>query len=318
MARYLVTGGCGFIGSRLIAALKAEGHAVRVLDERADQVKTHEASPSMHFTGDVARLSDVQGVISDCDGCFHLAAVSSVQRANEAWPWTTETNCLGTVNVLDAAARCSPPVPVVYASSAAVYGDPTTLPADENTPLAPQSAYGVDKFASELHAKVGAEIHGVPTLGLRLFNVYGPGQDPASPYSGVISIFADRLAKGLDIPIHGDGSQARDFVFVDDVVAHLKQAMAQLTGGAHVYNVCSGRPTTVRELAEIMIEISCQPANLRFEAKRSGDIARSYGDPSRARRDLGTACATDLGGGLAQTYAWCLAQVGDCPRALAK
>lgn len=304
MARYLVTGGCGFIGSHLVASLRADGHTVWVLDERAGQFAAGSERRGGSLPGDVARADDVRAALTDCDGCFHLAAVSSVQRANEAWPWTSETNCVGTVTVLDAAARCRPPVPVVYASSAAVYGEPARLPAAESARPVPSSAYGVDKLASELHGEVGARIHGVPNIGLRLFNVYGPGQDPQSPYSGVISIFADRLSRGLDLPIHGDGEQSRDFVFVDDVVAHFRQAMARLSAGARVYNVCTGRPTTIRELAETMIEIADTPTRLSFEAGRDGDIGRSYGDPSRTRTDLGAVCRTDLRSGLAKTYAW--------------
>ena len=159
---------------------------------------------------------------------------------------------------------------------------------------------------AELHAGVAWQVHGVPTLGLRFFNVYGPRQDAASPYSGVVSIFAARLADGLPLSIHGEGSQMRDFVFVGDAVAHLAAGMERLAeqGGATVLNVCTGRGTTVLELAQVLARLHGRPPRLLHGPARAGDIARSLGDPAQAIARLGLRAATPLADGLAPTLAW--------------
>jgi UDP-glucose 4-epimerase len=171
---------------------------------------------------------------------------------------------------------------VVYASSAAVYGDNPELPLAEDAAPRPLSAYAADKLGVELHARVAAFVHDVPTVGLRFFNVYGPGQDPRSPYAGVISVFADRLARGQPLHLHGDGGQTRDFVYVADVVSFLAAAMrrAEAAGegrAAAVYNVCTGRPTTVRELAAILAALAGVPPDLRPSPPRAA------GRPALAR-----------------------------------
>ena len=224
MGTYAITGGAGFIGSHLADALLAEGHAVRVLDDFSTGRQAN-LDPRCHaFTGDVADPAAVWQVLAGTDGCFHLAAIASVVRSAEAWLSTHRTNQTGTVTVLEAA-RDLGCLPVVYASSAAVYGNAGAQAMRENLPPQPLTAYGADKLGSELHARVGWLVHKVPTLGLRFFNVYGPRQDPSSPYSGVISIFARRLADGQAVEVHGTGEQTRDFIFVADVVAHLRAAM---------------------------------------------------------------------------------------------
>src|SRR5205823_7381722 len=180
------------------------------------------------------------------DGCFHLAAIDAVERSHSEWLRTHKVNLTGTINVFDQArpSRRRREVPVVYASTAAVYGNCGNVPVDEESPAAPLSAYGADKHACELHARIAGAIHGIPTVGLRFFNLYGPRQDPLSPYSGVISIFAERLLRGEPIEIFGDGSQTRDFVFVRDVVAALIAAMKRAEESpaplCAVYNVCTG------------------------------------------------------------------------------
>ena len=227
MQRFLVTGGAGFIGSHLADALLAAGAAVRVLDDFSTGRRENLDPRCEVCVGDVADPEAVRTAFAGVDGCFHLAAIASVARGNEDWRGTHRTNQTGTVTVLEAA-RDAGRMPVVYASSAAVYGDLAGAVARETSPCVPLTAYGADKLGSELHARVAHRVHGVPTLGLRFFNVYGPRQDPASPYSGVVSIFAARLARGETLSVHGDGRQTRDFVFVADVVAHLRAAMARL------------------------------------------------------------------------------------------
>jgi UDP-glucose 4-epimerase len=190
---------------------------------------------------------------------------------------------------------------VVYASSAAVYGQNLNVPLSETSAVRPVSAYGADKLGSEQHGLVAWHVHGVPTCGLRFFNVYGPRQDPASPYSGVISIFCDRISAGRGITIFGDGGQSRDFVFVGDVVRALLAAMEHTTTGAHVYNVCTGRPTTIAEMAETIANTLEIAPEITYAPPRQGDIRVSRGDPSETRAALGFDARTRFADGLVRT-----------------
>jgi UDP-glucose 4-epimerase len=192
---------------------------------------------------------------------------------------------------------------VVYASSAAIYGNPDAMPISEATAPAPLTAYGADKLGSELHAQVAWNVHGVPTFGCRFFNVYGPRQDPLSPYSGVISIFARRVASGDELTINGTGEQVRDFVYVADVVRHLLGGMALLRRApqAMVVNVCTGRATSLLELLAALERVCGRAAHPRFGPERQGDIRLSLGDPARATALLGLSATTRLDQGLAAT-----------------
>lgn len=306
MARYLVTGGCGFIGSHLIERLIAAGDEVRVLDDLSTGREGNLPSGVSLTVGDVAEPELVRALMDGVDGCFHLAAVASVDRSREDWPGTNRTNLAGTIAVFDAARRASggAPVPVVYASSAAVYGDNQNVPLDEAATVGPLSAYGADKLACELHARVADGVHGVATTGFRFFNVFGPRQDPTSPYSGVISIFAARIARGETITINGDGEQVRDFVYVRDLVRYLTAAMERPLPGAPVYNVCTGVPTSVNRLAEVLADLAGRPLDRRHGPARAGDIRVSIGDPSRLVAAFGMACGTSLEDGLRETLAW--------------
>ncbi len=306
MARYLVTGGCGFIGSHLIERLLAAGHDVRVLDDLSTGKRENLPASVPVTVGNVADPAAVDAAMSGVDGCFHLAAVASVDRSREAWLETHHANLSGTIAVFDAArrARGDGPVPVVYASSAAVYGDNPNTPLTEDAATRPLSAYGADKLGCELHARVADGVHGVPTTGFRFFNVFGPRQDPKSPYSGVISIFAGRIARGEPITVNGDGEQVRDFVYVKDLVRYLTAAMERPQPGAPVYNVCTGTPTSVNRLAEVLAAVAGKPLDRRTGPARPGDIRVSIGDPSRLVAAFGMACETSLEDGLRDTLAW--------------
>ena len=302
VTHYLVTGGCGFIGSHLCDALVADGHQVTVLDDLSTGRVENLPSACRLVVGDVRDPSAVRRAMQDVEGCFHLAAIASVDRSTRDWIGAHTANQTGTVTLLDAArVGCgNGPVPVVFASSAAVYGDPAILPLPEAAPLRPTNAYGADKLGSELHARIASSVHGIPTLGFRFFNVYGPRQDPASPYSGVISIFADRLRRGLPVTIHGDGQQVRDFVYVGDVVRHLLAGMERVGTEADVLNVCTGRPTTIRDLARSMARLLGVRPTLLTGPARAGDIRVSVGNPTRATAVLGIRAETPLQTGLAR------------------
>ncbi|MDB5412174.1 MAG: NAD-dependent epimerase/dehydratase [Rubritepida sp.] len=307
MAQLLVTGGCGFIGSHLCEALLAQGHQVRVLDDLSTGSPRNLAPGARLMVGSVNDADAVGRAMEGVDGCFHLAAIASVQRSTEAWLASHRCNLSGAIAVLEAARAGRSriiPIPVVYASSAAVYGMPLACPLDEDAALRPLSAYGADKLGCELHARVAGLVHAVPTLGLRFFNVFGPRQDPLSPYSGVISIFCERLSRQQGIAIHGDGGQTRDFVFVSDVVAALIGAMGAASLEAPVFNVCTGRPTSVLELAKMIGEVcGTQPA-IDYLPTRTGDIRHSVGSMRRAREVMELAPSLALEAGLGRVIDW--------------
>jgi UDP-glucose 4-epimerase len=302
MATWLVTGGCGFIGSHLVEALLARGDRVRVLDDLSTGKRENLPSSVELRVGDVADARTVDAAMNGVTGCFHLAAVAAVQRCTEDWVGSHRTNLTGTITIFEQAARRhGSPVPVVYASSAAVYGDNPALPLKEAAVTRPLSAYGADKLACELHAEVAWSIHRVPTLGLRFFNVFGPRQDPASPYSGVISIFAARAAQGREIQVFGDGEQTRDFIYVGDVVAHLLAGMDSLRSDARVFNVCTGRATSILTLAALISELAGRECRIEHAPPRAGDIRASVGDPTQAIETLGLGAEMTLAAGLART-----------------
>jgi UDP-glucose 4-epimerase len=297
MATYLVTGGCGFIGSHLSRALSSRGDAVRVLDDLSTG-SAASLSPKVDvIEGDVADPVAVHRAFSGVDGCFHLAAIASVERCNREWLRAHRTNLTGALTVFNAAV--SEKTPVVYTSSAAVYGDRASLPLSETSRTQPLSAYGADKLGCELHASAARRVHGLRSVGLRLFNVYGPGQDPKSPYSGVISLFCDRVWRGVPIDIFGDGNQTRDFVFVADVVVALLRAMEHPMSDAPVFNICTGHRTSVLQLARAIAALGGGGLEIRFRPERAGDVRHSCGDPSAARRALGLGEPTQLATGLA-------------------
>ena len=299
---YLITGGAGFIGSHLADALLARGDAVRILDDLSTGRRENVPHGAELIVGDAADRETIPEAVAGIAGCFHLAAIASVTRGVEDWLGTHRANLTATITVLDTLRGCG--VPVVYASSAAVYGDCPVQPIHEDAPTQPLSAYGADKLGCELHARVATHVHGVPTIGLRFFNVYGPRQDPNSPYSGVISIFCERLSRGAPIRIHGDGRQTRDFVYVADVVAALIAAMDRRPAGAPVMNVCTGRATSVSELAlTIAGLLGCRP-DIEYGPPRPGDIRASVGDRARVRAALGVAEPAGLSDGLGHVLRW--------------
>jgi len=303
MARFLVTGGAGFIGSHLVHALLGEGHMVRVLDDLSSGNRKNLPQQVELIEADVTDPAAVDGALDGVDGCFHLAAIASVARSHREWLRTHQVNLTGTINVFDQArpARRRREVPVVYASTAAIYGNCGNFPVDEESPAAPLSAYGADKHACELHARVAGAIHSLPTVGLRFFNLYGPRQDPLSPYSGVVSIFADRLLRREPVEIYGDGEQARDFTFISDAVCALRHAMQAATTSAFVFNVCTGKATSVRGLAQTVAELCGTELIVHRRPARCGEVRISIGDPQRATERLGFTAQTTLSDGLAMT-----------------
>ncbi|MFN0116052.1 MAG: NAD-dependent epimerase/dehydratase family protein [Paracoccaceae bacterium] len=308
MATYLVTGGCGFIGSHLCLALLEKGHGVHVLDDLSTGRESNLAPGASLQIGDIRDAAVVGRALHGVDGCFHLAAIASVERGSRDWLGTHHVNLGGFIQILEIARAQAtlgkPAIPVVYASSAAIYGDNPDVPLSEASIPRPLSAYGADKLGCELHARVAGAVHGVPTMGLRFFNVYGPRQDPRSPYSGVISIFCARLTRGEPIDVNGDGHQTRDFIHVSDVVAALIRGIAMAGTEAPVLNVCTGRPTSVLDLATTIAEACGTKAEIRHRPGRPGEIRHSLGDRRQLAHVLDVRSTTAIGPGIAEVVAW--------------
>lgn len=304
MPIYLVTGGCGFIGSHLVESLlgRGDGTVVRVVDDLSSGKRENVPEGVELTVGDVANLDLMRTVMKGCDGVFHLAAVASVQKSNEDWLGTHRANLTATITVFEVARTASSsngPIPVVYASSAAVFGANQECPQSEDSATIPLTAYGADKLACELHARVAAHVHNVDSCGFRFFNVYGERQDPSSPYSGVIAIFASRLAAGQGITLFGDGQQCRDFVYVKDVVSYLAAAMfTSPPKGSEVYCICTGRTTTLVQLAETLGQVVGATPQITHGEERKGDIRTSFGNPTKLKAKFGFGADTVLLDGL--------------------
>jgi UDP-glucose 4-epimerase len=300
MSRYLVTGGAGFIGSHLCDRLLAAGHALRIIDDMSTGSRDNLPAETELCVGDAADRAFVEASAVGVDGIFHIAAIASVERSTRELLQTHRANQTATVTILDVA-RAAGRLPVVLASSAAVYGDNGPQPLTETATPRPVTAYGVDKLGSELHARVAWEIHGVPTAALRIFNAFGPRQALCSDYSGVISVFANRIIGNQPPIIHGDGQQTRDFIYVGDVVRHFQATMSSLEANprAFVCNVCTGKAVTIEALARRMVALAgLSDLQIEFDAARMGDIRHCCGAPSLALRELGIFATTPLDQGL--------------------
>lgn len=305
MATYLVTGGAGFIGSHLCDEL-VKNHQVYVLDNLSTGSVNNLPKGVQFIEGDITDYAQLESLMSKVDGCFHLAALVSVPLCNNDFFATHAINLTGTLNVLESAkvmAKKSKMIPVVFASSSAVYGDSQALPNEESGQTIPISVYAASKLCSEYYGRYANEISKVPFTGLRLFNVYGARQRLDSSYSGVISIFLNALLQGKPCIIYGDGKQSRDFIFVKDVVQFFIRAMQIQSQQAHVYNVCTGQSTDIKTLTTLLSQILHKPLQIDYQAARLGDILHSLGNPALAAQELGMVATTSIEMGLQQLVA---------------
>ena len=277
-APILVTGGAGFIGSHLVDLLLSRGYSVRVLDNLSTGKTSNLPldNPRLQFIqGDVADAVCVDEAVSGCAAVAHLAAVASVQASVEDPLGTHQANFIGTLNLCESL-RKHGVRRVVFASSAAVYGQNGEGQAiDEDTPKSPLTPYAIDKLASEQLLEFYARQHGLEPAIFRFFNIFGPRQDPSSPYSGVISIFVERALKGVPIKVFGDGEQTRDFVFVADLVAILGQALTAVRVLPGAVNLGLGRSTSLNTLLHNVGQLCGGLPPVTHEAPRAGDIRHS-------------------------------------------
>jgi UDP-glucose 4-epimerase len=282
MSRYLITGGCGFIGSTLAQALIQKGHSVIILDNLSTGKRENAPSEAELVIGDFTEKSLLKQVIDGIDGCFHLAAIPSIEKSLIDWAKTHYINLFGTIQLFEIVRSLKQPIPIIYTSSAATYGNSGYAPLSEQDFPQPASPYGVDKLCGEWHAKLGWTVYQLPIISFRLFNVYGPRQDWSSSYSGVISRFAYALENDLPIIIYGDGEQRRDFIYVDDVVRFYIHVMESQKGYGEVFNICTGSGTSINDLAKIMGDILSKEIKIHYEPARKGDVLLSIGNPEKA------------------------------------
>ena len=298
-SRVLVTGGAGFIGSHLVNALVDRGHDVIVIDNLSTGLREDVNGRAQLIVSDITDAQVLREVLAGVDGCVHLAAIASVQQCKQAWAATHAVNQSAFVSLLELVSRRpGGPIPVVYASSAAVYGDACDFPIREASLTRPVSTYGADKLGCELHARAAGATGAVPTFGLRFFNVYGPGQSRNSQYAGVISVFSDRLSRGEPVIIYGDGGQSRDFVHISDAVSSILSALGCASNSAPICNVGTGVDTSIMTLAKTLCQFVSRSCDFTFLPARGGDIARSVADVTTARRMLGFKARIDLFSGL--------------------
>jgi len=302
----LVTGGAGFIGSHLVERLLADGARVRVLDNFSTGARANLGlAPRLRrhlevLRGDIRNLSVVLRAARGARVIFHQAAMRSVPRSVKDPLGANANNVNGTLNVLEAARRCRVPR-VVYASSSSVYGDRPDLPKREDQPPAPVSPYAASKAAGEQYAAIWTRLYGVETVGLRYFNVFGPRQDPKSEYAAVIPRFILWGLSRRPLTIHGDGTQSRDFTYIDNVVeANILAAKAPAASG-EVFNVGCGSRVSLLEIVAKLEAIVGRRLERRHTPSRAGDVPHTLADVSKAKRLLGYAPLVDFDEGFRRT-----------------
>lgn len=298
--RVLVTGGAGFIGSHLVEEF-ARGNDAWVLDDFSSGRRNWLPDDVRVFEGDVRDTELVAAAMADADLVFHEAAQVSVDRSVEDPEASHDTNVGGTLQVLEAAR--DEDARVVVASSAAIYGEPETVPVSEDAPKRPRSPYGLEKLTADHYTRLYHELYELETVALRYFNVYGPRQS-GGQYSGVIDTFVRQALAGEALTIHGDGEQTRDFVHVADVMrANLAAAGSEAAVGKAV-NVGTGRAVSVRELAELVVEVTGSDSDIVHTEPRPGDIAQSQADIARAKEVLDFEAAVPIESGLTDLVDW--------------
>ncbi len=305
---FLVTGGAGFIGSHVVERLLAEGHRVRVLDNFSTGTRANlgfaRGNRRLEIVrGDLKSLKTVERAVRCVSAVFHQAAMRSVPRSVADPLGCNASNVTGTLHVLYAAARQKKKPRVVYASSSSVYGERPDLPKREDQPTAPISPYAATKVAGELYASVWSRLFGVETVGLRYFNVFGPRQDPKSEYAAVIPRFILWGFAGQFLQVHGDGTQSRDFTYIDNVVsANLLAARANAAAvSGKSYNVGCGSRTSLLEIIALLERMLGRPLKKKHLPRRVGDVPHTLADIGGAKTDFGYEPLVEFDEGLTRT-----------------
>ena len=295
----LVTGGAGFIGSHLSAKLLSLGASVTVIDDLSAGYMDRVPKGVNIIEGCITDSALLSNAMQDSDAVFHLAAIASVPLCEANPAWSDKVNLQASLEIISAA-NC----PVIFASSAAIYGEPIEIPIAENHPISPVGNYGQQKATIDANiCSLGPQ--STPACALRFFNVYGAGQDPSSQYSGVLSIFIDRASTGRQITIFGDGEQTRDFIHVSDVVQALLLTGSSLVDDgvsspahASAFNICTGSPVTLNEVVGVISSHVDEEISVAYEDGREGDIKHSSGDSTKLQSTFDWKPETSLTDGL--------------------
>jgi len=305
MATYLVTGGAGFIGSHLVEELVRRGERVRVVDNLSTGKRQNIAHlTSVEFVeGDLADPLVAERAVAGIEYVLHQAAIPSVPRSVQDPITSNRANIDATLNIL-VAARDAGVKRLVYAGSSSAYGDTPTLPKVETMATAPLSPYALQKLVGEQYAQMFTRLYGLETVTIRYFNVFGPRQDPSSPYSGVISLFISALCDGRQPTIYGDGEHTRDFTYVANVVDGVLRACTAAGASGEVINVATGGRISLNTLVNTIRDLVDATVDPIYSAPRPGDVKDSQADISKARRILGYAPIVSFEEGLARTVAW--------------
>jgi len=311
MSHFLVTGGAGFIGSHLVEELVRRGQTVRVVDSLVTGKRQNLAHvPDGDFIeGDLADLDVARRAMEGIEVVLHQAAIPSVPRSVEDPIASHRANVDASLNVL-VAARDAGVRRVVYAGSSSAYGDTPALPKIETMTPAPLSPYALQKLVAEQYCRMFTALYGLETVTIRYFNVFGPRQDPSSPYSGVISLFISALCDGRAPVIHGDGTQTRDFTYVANVVDGVLLACDAPHASGEVINVATGGRTSLNDLFRTLRDLVGAAVEPTYGAPRPGDVRDSQADIAKARRLLGYEAKTGFADGLERTVAWYRATQG--------
>jgi nucleoside-diphosphate-sugar epimerase len=314
MAHYLVTGGAGFIGSHLVEELLRRGHRVRVADSLITGKRTNLAHLSgvEFLEGDLADPDVAQRAVQGCEYVLHQAAIPSVPRSVADPITSNRANVDGTLNVL-VAARDARVRRLVFAGSSSAYGNTPTLPKHEGMPASPLSPYALQKVVGEQYLQLFTTLYGLETVSIRYFNVFGPRQDPGSPYSGVISVFATALLDGRAPRIYGNGEQTRDFTYVANVVDGVLRACEAPRASGEVINVATGGRISLNRLFEALRELVGVHVQPIYEDPRPGDVTDSQADIRKARDLLGYEPTVPFEEGLRRTLAWYRAERAATP-----
>jgi nucleoside-diphosphate-sugar epimerase len=306
MASYLVTGGAGFIGSHLTEELVRRGHRVRVADNLSTGKRRNlDHIPGVEFMeGDLADMLFATRVAQGMDFVLHQAAIPSVPRSVKDPITSNRANIDATVNIL-VAARDAGVKRLVFAGSSSEYGDTPTLPKREDMPTSPLSPYALQKVMGTEYCRMFTRLYGFETVVIRYFNVFGPRQDPSSPYSGVISVFSTALIEGRQPTIYGDGEQTRDFTYVANVVDGVLRACTAPTAAGEAINVACGTRISLNDLLRVMNGIVGTTLQPIYQDGRAGDVRDSQADISKAKQLLGYTPSVGLEEGLRHTLEWC-------------
>jgi nucleoside-diphosphate-sugar epimerase len=307
MAKYLITGGAGFIGGHLGSELVARGHQVRILDNFSTGKRQNLAGILERIElieGDLREVSTITAALKGMDGVFHQGALASVPRSIREPLLTHQCNLTATLTLLIAARECGVKR-VVMASSSSVYGNSASLPKVESMPLNPLSPYALQKAAAELYVRLFYPLYGLETIALRYFNIFGPRQDPESEYAAVVPRFATRMLRGESPLIYGDGTQSRDFTYVENAVAaNIAAIEAPVSACGQVYNIGCGERFSLNDLVSGINAILGTNIQPRYEPGRSGDVKHSLAEIQAAKDHLGYVPQVSFQEGLLRTVEW--------------